>query len=228
LFSLQFVQQPIWFVMSSSHYAAILRATFSPVTLLALGLGLGLTLALADPAHANVLISIDKNTQMMDVNVDGVDTYHWPVSTGRAGYDTPDGDYTPNRMAETHFSRQYDNAPMPHSIFFDLHGRAIHGTMETSGLGRAVSHGCVRLSPQNASVLYSLVQAEGMPNTKVVIAGEIPGGPSLPVTAQTAPQQRGPGWFTYPGYPGSAYQANDWQSWRAQRRAYRAWLRANR
>jgi lipoprotein-anchoring transpeptidase ErfK/SrfK len=57
---------------------------------------------------------------------------------------------------------------MPHSIFF-RGGVAIHGTYETAYLGRAVSHGCVRLQPSNATVLFELVQQEGMSATTIVV-----------------------------------------------------------
>src|SRR6266540_4683589 len=70
------------------------------------------------PAHAGVLISIDKSAQRMTVAVDGVARYHWPISTGKAGYSTPSGSYTPFRLEEDHFSKEWDDAPMPYSIFF--------------------------------------------------------------------------------------------------------------
>jgi hypothetical protein len=59
---------------------------------------------------------------------------------------------------------------MPNSIFF-AGGYAIHGTYETRSLGRPASHGCVRLSPSNAAVLYQMVQAEG---ARITIAGSPP------------------------------------------------------
>jgi hypothetical protein len=122
-------------------------------------------------AKAGILITIDKSVQSMAVSVDGVQRWNWPVSTGRRGYDTPSGSYKPFRMEATHFSREWDSAPMPHSIFFTQIGHAIHGTYETAYLGSPVSHGCVRLSSANATQLYELVKAEGLPNTRVVITG---------------------------------------------------------
>lgn len=193
-------------------------------SLLAMGLSLGLVLAFAPAARADVLITINKNTQTMDVSVDGQQRYEWSVSTGRAGYNTPSGTYTPNRMDPTHVSKQYDNAPMPFSIFFDLKGHAIHGTDEVSGLGRPVSHGCVRLLPQNAGVLFNLVKQQGMYNTKVVIEGHIPGGGALPATTTAQNTRRGkPGWFNYPGN-----KSADAKSSREQRRAWRQWRRQQR
>jgi lipoprotein-anchoring transpeptidase ErfK/SrfK len=101
----------------------------------------------ASGACANVLILVDKNAQQMTVSVDGVPRYHFAVSTGRAGYGTPNGTYQPQRLERTWFSKEYYNSPMPHSIFFHG-GYAIHGSYEISRLGGPASHGCIRLHPQ--------------------------------------------------------------------------------
>jgi hypothetical protein len=53
----------------------------------------------AQPALAEVLISVNKSTQQMSVSVDGVPRYRFAVSTGRAGYGTPNGTYHPQRLA---------------------------------------------------------------------------------------------------------------------------------
>src|SRR6185295_16242889 len=129
---------------------------------------------LTQAAHANVTIIIDKAAQKMTVTVNGEHRYTWPVSTGRSGYDTPSGDFQPFRMEKDHFSREWDDAPMPNSIFFTKIGHAIHGTFEARNLGRPASHGCVRLSTQNAATLYALVKQEGVFNTRVKLTGEAP------------------------------------------------------
>jgi hypothetical protein len=131
----------------------------------------GLLLWSAIPARADVLITVDKDTQRMQVSVDGQPRYAWPVSTGVASYDTPSGSYRPFRMERTHFSREWDDAPMPFAMFFTNQGHAIHGTNHARSLGRAASHGCVRLSVRNAATLFNLVKAEGMGRTRVVIDG---------------------------------------------------------
>jgi L,D-transpeptidase catalytic domain len=125
------------------------------------------------PAAANVVVTIDKSTQSMSVAVDGATRYSFAVSTGRAGYGTPNGTYHPERLARTWFSKKYYNSPMPHSIFFHG-GFAIHGSYEISRLGGPASHGCVRLHPSNAATLYALVQQEGAANTRIVITGSNP------------------------------------------------------
>lgn len=134
---------------------------------------------LAQAAYANVMIIVDKSAQKMTVTVNGEDRYTWPVSTGRDGYDTPSGDFQPFRMEKDHFSREWDDAPMPNSIFFSKIGHAIHGSYEVRNLGRPASHGCVRLAPQNAATLFALVKDEGVFNTRVRLIGEIPNSSDL-------------------------------------------------
>ena len=92
-------------------------------------------------------------------------------------------------MEVMHYSQEWDNAGMPHAIFFTKRGHSIHGT-DHAGLGTPVSHGCVRLSLSNATTLYQLVAAEGMANTKVVVIGPDPPGVFAP--SQPQPQQRRP------------------------------------
>lgn len=150
----------------------------------------GLALPLSSAAHANIVISINKSTQRMLVAVDGQTRYEWPVSTGRAGYDTPSGVFKINRMDADHHSKEYEDAFMPDSMFFDLKGHAIHGFNDVPQLGMAVSHGCVRLSPANAAVLFSLVKQEGMANTTVEISGYIPARGAPYVASRQAPTQQ--------------------------------------
>jgi L,D-transpeptidase-like protein len=132
-----------------------------------------LTFTTALPAFANILISVDKSTQQMSVSVDGVPRYRFAVSTGRAGYGTPNGTYHPQRLAASWFSKLYYNSPMPHSIFFHS-GYAIHGSYDISRLGGPASHGCIRLHPANAATLFELVKSEGMDATTIVVSGSNP------------------------------------------------------
>jgi hypothetical protein len=125
----------------------------------------------ARPASANVLITIDKSNQRMTVAVNGETRWNWRVSTGRAGRETPSGKFQAFRMEADHFSKEFDEAPMPHSIFFTKVGHAIHGSFDIRHLGTPASHGCVRLDPANASKLYALVQQDGVLNTTVVLTG---------------------------------------------------------
>jgi lipoprotein-anchoring transpeptidase ErfK/SrfK len=124
--------------------------------------------ALSTAADAAIVVQIDRAAQRMAVIVDGAPRYNWRVSTARRGYITPPGTYHPEMLARRWFSRKYYNSPMPHSIFF-YGGFAIHGSYEISHLGRPASHGCVRLDPSNAAILFGLVQREGMAATTIVI-----------------------------------------------------------
>ena len=122
-------------------------------------------------AQAKVAITIDKDAQVMTVAVDGVQRYRWPVSTGIPSRETPNGAFRAFRMEEEHYSKEFDDAPMPHSIFFTKIGHAIHGTDSEGRLGTPASHGCVRLSKANATTLYALVEEQGVLNTTVTLTG---------------------------------------------------------
>jgi L,D-transpeptidase catalytic domain len=130
-----------------------------------------LTLFAAGTAQAKVAITVDKDNQQMSVAVDGVERYRWPVSSGLPSYETPNGSFRAFRMEEDHYSKEFDDAPMPHSIFFTKIGHAIHGTDSVNRLGSPASHGCVRLSRENAAKLWDLVKQEGVLNTTVTLTG---------------------------------------------------------
>ncbi|MBL0407551.1 L,D-transpeptidase [Microvirga aerilata] len=148
------------------------KAMSSVITLLG-------SIVLAAPAIAEVSVMVNKTTQRMTVFVNGQHRYSWPVSTGTADYSTPVGTFAPLRLAKMHHSREWDNAPMPHSIFFTDTGHAIHGSRATNRLGTPASHGCVRLAPKYASILFDLVMVEGLGNTRIEISGIDPIGTGL-------------------------------------------------
>lgn len=126
---------------------------------------------LTGSAQAAVSILVDKNTQQMTVSVDGATRYTWPVSSGNPSHETPNGSFKTFRMEEDHYSKEFDDAPMPNAIFFTKQGHAIHGTDAVGRLGTPASHGCVRLSRANALKLWDLVKAEGLLNTTVTLTG---------------------------------------------------------
>lgn len=117
---------------------------------------------------ARVTATIDLSSQTMYVSVGRRHAYTWTISSGRKGYGTPTGNYHPIRMHRKYYSRKYDMSPMPNSIFF-RGGYAIHGTGYIRNLGRPASHGCVRLHPSNARILYDLVRAHGTGNTRIQV-----------------------------------------------------------
>lgn len=137
--------------------AALLAAVFS------------LVLIVPGLAEAGVVAKVNISSQRMSVYVDGMPRYTWLVSTARPGYRTPTGTFRPTAVVRYHASTIYSGSPMPYSIFF-LRGYAIHGSYETKYLGRPASHGCIRLHPANAAVLYSLVKQYGPSNTLIEIS----------------------------------------------------------
>ena len=133
-------------------------------------LGLGLVFAVQSQALAYVSIDVDLTSQTMHVRSGSGASYVWPISSGKEGHATPRGVFHPRALYTMVHSAKYNNAPMPHSIFF--YGQyAIHGTNAVGALGRPASHGCVRLSPAAAATLFAMVQRRGRPDSDHRIAG---------------------------------------------------------
>lgn len=124
--------------------------------------------ALPCAVQAKVHITVDLSRQMMHVET-ATATYDWPVSSGKFGYETPNGTYGVLWTDKDHHSQEYDNAPMPDAIFFRP-GYAIHGAYK-SDFGHPASHGCIRLPVAKAALLFDLVKAEG---AQIKITGESP------------------------------------------------------
>jgi hypothetical protein len=127
-------------------------------------------LSVPQSANAAVQIQINLSSQTMHVVSPDDQTYDWPISSARSGYRTPRGYYRAQHLELFHRSRKYHWSPMPHSIFFNG-GYAIHGTYSVAELGRPASHGCIRLSPANAALLYTMVEQEG---ARISIVGSPP------------------------------------------------------
>ncbi len=123
-------------------------------------------------------ISIDLSKQRLHVVENGSSLHSWPISSGVEGHRTITGTFKPQWMTRMHYSRKYDDAPMPNAIFF-RDGFAIHGTYSTGRLGSPASHGCVRLSPGNAKTLYELVSRHGRDQTTISVYGSAPSAPKV-------------------------------------------------
>lgn len=103
----------------------------------------------------------------------------YPIGIGRVGWDTPLGDATviskakdPQWYVPASVRKEHAEAgdPLPaivpagpdnplgqYVLKLDMPGYLIHGTNQPYGVGMRVSHGCVRLYPENIELLYSLV-----------------------------------------------------------------------
>lgn len=130
--------------------------------------GIFLYIALTTVQAAIVDIHVDLSKQQMEVVVAGYREFTWDISSARKGYETPTGKFRVNWMTPMHYSEQYEYSPMPYSIFFH-EGYAIHATNEIKRLGRPASHGCIRISLDNARILYGLVELYGMRNVIIEV-----------------------------------------------------------
>lgn len=117
---------------------------------------------------ARIEARVDISQQKMRVYKNGRLQHVWAVSTARRGKVTPTGSWNAKWLSKYHKSSRYNNAPMPHSIFYSGNF-AIHGTNQISKLGRPASAGCVRLHPSNAAKLFRMVQQNGKSNFRVRI-----------------------------------------------------------
>ncbi len=134
----------------------------------AIAVASGVTLLTTASALAGIVAKVDLGDQVMNVYVDGKLKHSWSIASGRRGYETPTGRYRPTRLEREWYSRQYDDAPMPYSVFFSG-GYAIHGGY--GRVGRPASHGCIRLNTGNAATFYKLVEGHGAGSTRIEIEG---------------------------------------------------------
>lgn len=91
-----------------------------------------------------------------------------PIRSGKKGYETRRGWHKIYLKHARHFSTLYNNAPMPHSQFFDG-GQALHGTY--SDLFKSGSHGCVNMYAADAKRLFRLLKI----GDRVYVWGTKPG-----------------------------------------------------
>ena len=118
----------------------------------------------------------------------GTPSYSWPVSTGRrypgekrAG-PTPLGIFNADDRNTRH-RRGWGSPGMYNSIYIDLHynsgrasGVAMHGTPRGKYrlLGKADSHGCIRMHQSNADQVWSMFHADGRPGPSSPLWSEVP------------------------------------------------------
>ncbi len=150
--------------------AAAAAATATDSAPAAAAAGSAVVTAPPPPPAPTLLVAIDLTNQRMSVSENGKAKYTWSISSGREGYRTPTGTFRPSWMAKMWYSKQYDDAPMPHSVFFNR-GIAVHATQSTGMLGRPASHGCIRLAPANAATFYKLVSTHGKGMTRIKVHG---------------------------------------------------------
>ena len=113
-----------------------------------------------------ILVSVPEQT--MHVYRNGILIGRSSVSTGSKGHATPGGVFTILEKKEKHYSKKYDNAPMPNMQRLTWTGIAMHSGQLP---GYPASHGCIRL-PFDFSQLLFTATAKG--GTVVVGDGKVP------------------------------------------------------
>jgi len=110
---------------------------------------------------------------------ESVQVMTYPIGIGRVGWETPLGDTTvvakardPHWYVPWSVQKEYrergnplpaivppgpDNPLGSHVLKLEMPGYLIHGTNQPYGVGMRVSHGCIRLYPENIELLYSMV-----------------------------------------------------------------------
>ncbi|QNA86838.1 L,D-transpeptidase [Sphingomonas sp. So64.6b] len=102
-----------------------------------------------------VIIVVNLKTQRAYAYRNGVPIGVSTVSTGAAGHRTPTGVFTILQKDVDHVSNIYSDAPMPFMQRLTWGGIALHaGNLP----GYPASHGCVRLPPAFAKLLYGLTR----------------------------------------------------------------------
>lgn len=111
------------------------------------------------------------DAQKMKVYHRGVLVKEIKVSTGKYGHSTPVGHFRPvftnhMRIYRDYFSGAYSGSPMKWAVFFNG-GIALHSTTKSAykNLGKRASHGCVRMTMEDAQYVNELIRSSGSQNT---------------------------------------------------------------
>ncbi len=124
-----------------------------------------------------IFVDIDKSSQTLRLYLDGRLADQWLVSTGAAGFRTPNFNKRFNgRIYRAYTSSKYPGGDysglgnMPYAMFI-AGGIALHGTPQGNWrrLGQPASHGCIRIHPDNAAYLNQLLRRVGVQNSWVVV-----------------------------------------------------------
>src|SRR5690606_37272963 len=150
-------------------------------TLAALGVALALGAAggggppAVAPEAAGMRIVVNTSSRKLYVYEDGKRTRTYTVAVGKRGHRTPTGRYAISRVVWNPWwhppNRPWargkkvtppgPNHPMGRVKMYFRQMYYIHGTPERGSLGRAVSHGCVRMANSDAIALARLVHRYG-------------------------------------------------------------------
>ncbi|MCU0946720.1 MAG: L,D-transpeptidase family protein [Porphyrobacter sp.] len=104
------------------------------------------------PATGTLVITIDLEARVLSVFRDGHEIGTTVALLGTPSHPTPVGTFPVLDKNREYFSRKYNNAPMPFSLWLTRTGIAIHGSPVTNGYA---SHGCVGVPDPFAEKLFA-------------------------------------------------------------------------
>ncbi|HYK03937.1 MAG TPA: L,D-transpeptidase [Thermoanaerobaculia bacterium] len=126
---------------------------------------------------AELRLEVDLEGRALMAIVDGEEIERFPVAIGTEDYPTPSGDFTirkviwnpawnpPNSKwakGKTAKPPGHPENPMKRvKMFFKEPDYYIHGTAAEDSLGKAESHGCIRMAPDDVTRLAQLVMEHG-------------------------------------------------------------------
>lgn len=137
-----------------------------------------LTLAfLAVPASASLVLEVDLSERELVARVGGETLERFTVAVGKKSYPTPSGDFSIRKVIwnpswrppDSKWARGKSPTPPGHpdnpmkvvKMFFKEPDYYIHGTDADHSLGKAASHGCIRMSEDDVARLGQLVMEHG-------------------------------------------------------------------
>lgn len=106
----------------------------------------------AAPATGQLVITVDLEARVLSAFRDGHEIGTAVVLVGTPSHPTPLGVFPVLDKSRQHFSRKYDNAPMPWSLWLTRTGIAIHGSPVMNGYA---SHGCIGVPDEFAAKLFA-------------------------------------------------------------------------
>lgn len=118
--------------------------------------------------NTRLIAKVSIRDQNLKLYRDGYLAETWKVSTGLDSFPSDPGIFDVSFLSRHHKSSIYESAPMPCAIFYNG-GEALHATTATHRLGHKASHGCVRLSHENACRLFDEVKQHGKSTLTVIV-----------------------------------------------------------
>jgi lipoprotein-anchoring transpeptidase ErfK/SrfK len=126
---------------------------------------------------AELRLEVDLDGRELMAIVDGAEVERFPVAIGTEDYPTPTGDFSIRKVIwnpawnppDSKWAKGKTAKPPGHpdnpmkrvKMFFKEPDYYIHGTGAEDSLGKAESHGCIRMAPDDVTRLAQLVMEHG-------------------------------------------------------------------